>query len=98
MLHDAARAGMTREDAEALALPALGWTLQDEKRSQRLLTLSGLTPDQLRAGLGDPAVLGAVLEFLANHEPDLLAASEALGVKPDTLIAAQHTLSGTTPP
>ena len=39
-------------------------------------TLADLTPDALRGGLGDPAVLGAVLEFLASHEPDLLAAAE----------------------
>ena len=57
-----------------------------------MLALTGLTPDALRGGLDDPAVLGAVLEFLASHEPDLLAAAEALGVEPAALMAARERL------
>jgi hypothetical protein len=56
--------------------------LGDEARADRLLALTGLTPDDLRAGLGDPAVLGAVLEFLGHDEPDLVAAADHLGVDP----------------
>lgn len=80
-------------DPEALALAALGWLLQSESRAERLLSLTGLTPDALRGGLGDPAVLGAVLEFLAAHEPDLVGAADALGVKPAALIAAASALA-----
>lgn len=80
-------------DPEALALGALGWLLQSESRAERLLSLTGLTPDTLRGGLGDPAVLGAVLDFLAAHEPDLVGAADALGVKPAALIAAAGALS-----
>ena len=58
----------------------------------RLLALTGLTPDDLRAGLGDPGVLGAVLDFLASHEPDLISAADHLGVAPQALIAARHAL------
>ena len=79
-------------DATALALGALGWILADGARAERLLALTGLTPDALRGGLGDPAVLGAVLEFLASHEPDLLAAAEALGIEPAALMAARERL------
>ena len=80
-------------DPEALALAALGWLLQSESRAERLLSLTGLTPDTLRGGLGDPAVLGAVLDFLAAHEPDLVGAADALGVKPGALIAAAEALA-----
>ena len=75
-----------------MALGALGWILADSARADRLLALTGLTPDALRAGLGDPGVLGAVLDFLASHEPDLLAAAEHLGVEPATLMAARERL------
>ena len=61
-------------DPYALALAALGWVLADEHRADRLLALTGLTPDALRGGLGDPGILGAVLEFLGGYEPDLVAA------------------------
>lgn len=79
-------------DPQALALAALGWVLGDEARASRLLALTGLTPDDLRAGLGDPGTLGAVLDFLAAHEPDLVAAAEALGVEPQELAAARERL------
>ena len=78
---------------QVLALEALGWVLSDEGRAQRLLNLTGLTPDALRGGLGDPAVLGAVLEFLASHEPDLILAADALNTTPETLIAAHRSLA-----
>ena len=79
-------------DPQALALGALGWVLGDGDRAERLLALTGLDADALRGGLADPAVLGAVLEFLASYEPDLVAAAEALGVEPATLMAARERL------
>lgn len=76
-----------------LALEALGWALTDEKRAERLLSLTGLTPERLRHGLDDRSVQAAVLEFLANHEPDLIAAADALNSKPETLVAAARELN-----
>jgi hypothetical protein len=52
-----------------------------------------LTPEQLRGGLQDDAVLTAILEFLSAHEPDLLAAADALDMAPETIIHAQRSLS-----
>ena len=81
------------DDPHALALAALGWVLSDGPRAERLLALTGMTAEGLRAGLGDPAVLGAVLDFLSAHEPDLCAAAEHLGVAPGALIAARDRLT-----
>ena len=80
-------------DAATLALSALGWVLGDGSRAERLLSLTGLSADELRAGLGDPALLGAVLDFLCAHEPDLVAAAEALNVTPAQLAAARESLA-----
>lgn len=79
-------------DPAALALQALGWVLGDAPRAERFLSLTGLTPEELRAGLGDPAVLSAVLEFLCGHEADLIAAADALAVAPGDLAAAREKL------
>lgn len=65
----------------------------DEARAERLLALTGLTPDGLRAGLGDSAVLGAVMEYLTGYEPDLIAAADALNVTPETLARAAMELT-----
>lgn len=80
-------------DATTLSLMALGWILADGQRADRLLALTGLDADALRAGVGDPAVLGAVLGFLAEHEPDLLACADAIGASPQALVAARETLA-----
>ena len=76
-----------------LALEALGWALGDERRAERLLSLTGLTPERLRHGIEDRGVQAAVLEFLANHEPDLILAADALGTTPAALVAAHRTLA-----
>ncbi len=75
-----------------LALGALVWVLGDEDRAGRLLALTGLTPEALREGLGDPAILGAVLDFLGQYEPDLVAAAAHLGVEPAQLMAARENI------
>ena len=85
---------MTRQEAaETLALQALGWVLSDPPRAERFLALTGLTPDDLRAGLGDASVLGAVLDFLANHEADLVNAAFALDIAPAMIVAARKDLA-----
>jgi hypothetical protein len=67
--------------------------LSDQDRAERLLALTGLTPEALRDGLGDPAMLGAVLDFLCAHEPDLVAAADALDVAPQDLAGARERLA-----
>jgi len=79
----------------ALALQALGWILSDEPRAERLLGLTGLAPDELRASLGEQATLAAILSFLTAHENDLVACADALQVPPASIAAAAQRLEGT---
>jgi hypothetical protein len=83
-----------QDDDEALALQALGWILSDEPRADRLLALTGLAPEELRASLGEPATLAAIMSFLTAHENDLVACADALQVPPATLAAAAQRLEG----
>ena len=79
-------------DAPTLALHALAWTLADSARARRLLDLTGLDADDLRASAASRTTQAALLGFLEAHEPDLIACAQALEVKPDTLIAARRSL------
>ena len=88
------RAPETAADPTETALRALVWTLADPRRGARLLDLTGLTPRDLKTGASDPAVLGAVLGFLENNEPDLLACAEGIGVTPAALTQARAALEG----
>jgi hypothetical protein len=80
-------------------LSALGWVLSDEDHADRLIALTGITPDELRErlGAGDASrreVLIALMDFLMAHEPDLLACAEALQVKPEALVEVHAGLTG----
>jgi CO/xanthine dehydrogenase FAD-binding subunit len=79
-------------DSVAVALQALAVSLGDDARASRLLALTGLTPDDLRARAAEAEVLVAVLRFLEDHEPDLLAVASAMGKRPEELVAARSAL------
>jgi len=86
---------MTRtepNDSVAIALGALAATITDERRATRFLSITGLSPDGIRESLGDRHTLAACLAFLESHEPDLVAVADAIGEKPETLIAARAEL------
>ena len=79
----------TNRDPTAVALRALVWTLDEPSRADRLLTLTGIGPEDLRERLGDPALLAATLSFLEAHEPDLIACAAALDLDPQALVRAR---------
>ncbi len=83
---------MSSSDPFIVALKALVFIVSDDTLANRLLDLTGLTPDDLRSGAQDPAVLGAVIDFLESHEPNLIACAQQIGVTPAQLLAARHKL------
>ncbi len=66
--------------------------MEDVERAERYMSITGLAPDVLRNGLEDDLLLASALEFLANYEPDLIKAAEALAVAPEKLVAAHQEL------
>ena len=79
-------------DAETVGLAALAATLTDDRRAERFLALTGLSPEGIRARVGERSLLAACLAFLEAHEPDLVAVASAIGVKPEALVAARAEL------
>ena len=79
-------------DCETLALNVLAVTLSDERRASRFLALTGLSPDGIRAGLGNRSMLAACIAFLEAHEPDLISVAGALGLDPAAIVALRPEL------
>lgn len=73
---------------------ALSWILQDETLADRFLALTGLSPDALRDAVHTRDTQGAVLDFLAGNDGDLLAAADGIGVPPEAIVAARGDLAG----
>ncbi len=89
------RGPVTIDAARAIALHALGWTLAEPDRAERLLAVTGLTPADLRARIERSEMLAAILGFLMAHESDLIACAAALDEAPATLVAAHNLLENT---
>ena len=79
-------------DAQVVALNALAATLADQRLAERFLSLSGLTPPDLKQRAAEPQFLADFLRFLEGHEPDLMDIAAAIGVKPDQLVEAREAL------
>ena len=73
-----------------MALAALGATVAEPRRARRLLDLTGIGVDDLRARASDPALLVAVIQFLELHEPDMMAVAQEIGVGPAELADARR--------
>jgi hypothetical protein len=87
-----ARYDTNTDHAAAIALEALSFVLNEPLRAERFIDITGLTPDNLRGRLNDPATLAAILAFLEGHEPDLLACADSTGHTPKALVAARGML------
>jgi len=81
-------------DPETLALMALAYIAGDSDLLERFLALSGLDLDGLKARAQDPNLLGAILDFLLAHEPDLMAFATDSQVLPASIAAARRKLPG----
>lgn len=67
----------SQQSAETLALQALAWLAATDDLLVVFLAASGMAQQDLRAGAGDPAVLGAVLEFLMQDDAWVVAFCDA---------------------
>lgn len=88
----AAMAG--REQAETLALLALNYITGDEDRLGRFMAATGLAPDDLRAGIGDPAFLAGVLDYLLTDDALVVAFAEDNALEPEAVMTARRRLPG----
>ena len=84
----------TPETAEILGLQALGWLASDPDGLDRFLLAAGADSAVLRQAAEDPAMLGAVLEFLLANEDLLLRFCEDSSTPPDEIHRARHLLEG----
>lgn len=83
---------VSRDEAEALAIDALGFLAGEENRLAAFLLTTGLAPADLRRQAGSVEFLAAVLDFLAADESLLLVFASAQHIAPETVLLARHKL------
>ncbi|MGL4440561.1 MAG: DUF3572 domain-containing protein [Bosea sp. (in: a-proteobacteria)] len=82
------------QDAEGMAINALGFLASDPERLGRFLSVTGLGPENLRAAAGEPAFLLSVLDYVASDESLLLALAGHLSIRPETITQARQRMAG----
>ena len=85
---------MTRDEAEFLAIRALGHIAADDDLLGDFLALSGLSPDELRTRAAESEFLGGILDFLLADEARLLAFCESEELEPRLPGLARQALPG----
>jgi hypothetical protein len=85
---------ISRENAEDMAVAALGFLAADDERLSRFLALSGLDPARLRETAAEPGFLPGVMAHLASDEALLLQFSAESGRRPEEIAAACAMLAG----
>ncbi|MBA83958.1 DUF3572 domain-containing protein [Thalassobius sp. S69A] len=85
---------LSRDSAETLALEALTWLVGNEELLPVFLGASGAGIDDLKAGAGDPAFLGAVLDFILMDDAWVMAFCDGKGTPYEHLMQARAALPG----
>ncbi len=88
----AAPPALNDEDAQTIALKAIGFIAADDELLSRFVALTGCGLDDIRERIGNAGFLGGVLDFILSDEPTLLAFAEAEQMAPETPMAARHKL------
>lgn len=93
MIPTTRRGGPTREEAETMALEALGWLAGDAERLGRFIADTGIGPDTLMRQANTPATMIAVLDHVLSDESMLLVFASSAGYEPEHITAAHALLS-----
>jgi hypothetical protein len=81
-----------RQEAEAVAIKALGFIAADPELLPRFLAITGIEASSIRRAAAEPGFLAGVLQFVLAHEPTLLRFAEQTGIPPASVGAAQKHL------
>lgn len=88
------RKELGNDEAELLAIQALGFLAGDDERLGRFLAITGIGPETLRAAAAQKSFLAQVLGYLMQDESLLLAFSADQSISPDRVAAGHRRLSG----
>lgn len=83
-----------REDGSVIAMKLLTYIASDEDVLGRFMGMSGLSPDDLRRGIADPAFQAGVLDFALSDESLLIAFAANAGLNPTAIMQARSRMPG----
>lgn len=94
MRNDLKNNGKGFTDPQEIAIAILGWLASEPDILSRFLGLSGIQPNDMRSLMADKGFQAGLIDFVMNHEPDLMAFCAASEKTPEDVTHAWHQLSG----
>tara|TARA_R110002124_G_scaffold44730_1_gene135996 strand:+ start:956 stop:1249 length:294 start_codon:yes stop_codon:yes gene_type:complete len=85
---------MKPDQAELIAIQALGHIAAEEDLLFAFFDMTGLSPDDLRARASEPEILGGVLDFILMDDQRLLTFCETAQIRPELPGIARKLLPG----
>ena len=85
---------LTQEAAETFSLRALGWLAANEDLMPVFLGATGVSTDDLRDQAGDPAFLGAVLDFIMMDDAWVIDFCDSVQAPYERIMQARQALPG----
>lgn len=85
---------MRQDQAETIALKALGWLATNDELLPVFLGSTGSDVEKLRDGAGDPAFLGGLLDFICMDDQWVIEFCDTEGLAYDTPMRARAALPG----
>jgi hypothetical protein len=85
---------MSPEQAEVIAIKALGWLAGHDDLGPAFLGHTGASAEDLRARTADPAFLASVLEYLTMDDQWIIAFCDAENLAYDRPLRARYSLPG----
>jgi hypothetical protein len=81
-----------REEAEGVAIRALGFIAGDPELLPRFLALTGIEAGSIREAAREPGFLSGVLQFILAYEPTLLRFAAETGTPAESVGKAMRAL------
>lgn len=85
---------MSPEQAEIIALQALGWLVADDTLRGVFMGATGTAADELRDRATDPAFQASVLAFVTMDDAWVVGFCDSVGLAYDLPLKAQYALPG----
>jgi len=85
---------MSPEQAEMVALKALGWLASHEELAPTFMGASGVSAEDMRVRAADPVFLASILEFVTLDDAWVTAFCDENGLKYSDPLNARYALPG----
>ncbi len=93
-MSETSRTPLSPDQAEVLAIKALGWLAGQDDLLATFLDASGAAIDDLRTRVTDPAFLAAVLDFILMDDAWVLGFAAHAAIPPEQILRARAGLPG----